>query len=79
MERFGEVRIVDAPVIIKTPLVRKEIGNHFIKSTFLEKLRALSLVSAWLEIEYATQQLSPIQGWIGFKEEKFTGALRDLN
>ena len=29
--------------------------DHLIKSTFLEKLRPVSLVSATLEIEYATQ------------------------
>ena len=38
------------------PLVRKPTGNHLMNSTSLEKLRALSLVSATLQIEYATQQ-----------------------
>ena len=43
-------------VTIKTPLVRKGTGNQFIKIHFPRKrLRALSLVSATLEIEYATQ------------------------
>ena len=42
-------------VTFKTPLVRKATGNYLIHSTSLEKLRALSLVSAALEIEYATQ------------------------
>ena len=40
-------------VTIKAPLVRKATGNHLIKSTSLEKLRVLSLISATLEIEYA--------------------------
>ena len=40
----------------KTPLVRKTTGNHLVNSTSLEKeLRALSLVSATLAIEYAMQ------------------------
>ena len=40
----------------KTLLVRKATGEHLTNSTSLEKeLRALSLVSATLEIEYATQ------------------------
>ena len=42
-------------VTIRTPLVTKAIGNHLIKSTSLEKFRALSLASATLQIEYATQ------------------------
>ena len=37
----------------KAPFVRKATGNHLMNSTSLEKLRALSLVSATLEIEYA--------------------------
>ena len=37
------------------PLVRKAMGNHFMNSTSLEILRALSLVSAMLKIEYATK------------------------
>ena len=41
-------------VIFKMLLVRKATGNHRVNSTSLEKLRALSLVSATLEIEYAT-------------------------
>ena len=40
---------------MKIILVRKATGNHVIKSNGLEKLRALSQVSATLEIEYATQ------------------------
>ena len=39
----------------KTPWMRKARGNHVIKSTSLENLRALSLVSATLEVEYPTQ------------------------
>ena len=42
-------------VTIGVPLVRKVSGNQFIKSISLEKLRALFLVSATLEIEHATQ------------------------
>ena len=36
-------------------MVRKATGNHLMNSTSLVKLRALSLVSATLETEYATQ------------------------
>ena len=43
---------------IKTPLARKAAGNHLVKVTFLDRLRAMSLVSATLEIEYGTQKLS---------------------
>ena len=39
---------------IKTPLVRKSMGKDLMKSTSLEKIGALSLISAKLEIEYAT-------------------------
>ena len=42
-------------VIRKALWMRKATGNHLIKSTFPAKLRALSLVSATLEIEYAMQ------------------------
>ena len=42
-------------VTFKTPLARKATGNHLMNSTFLEKLRAASLVAATLEIEYATE------------------------
>ena len=45
-----------ACVTIKTPLLRKATGNHLTKDTSQEKvLRALSLVSAKLKIEYAMQ------------------------
>ena len=47
-------------VTMKMPLVRKVTVNHLMKSTSLEKLRALSLVSATLEIEYATQFLAQL-------------------
>ena len=47
----GVVSSNPACVALKTSLGRKAMGNHRIKSTFL-----LSLVSAKLEIEYATQQ-----------------------
>ena len=49
---MGVVSSNPTRVIIKTPLAT---GNHLIKSTSLEKLRAVSLVSAKLEIEYAMQ------------------------
>ena len=42
-------------VTVRMQLAMKAKGNHLIKSTSTEKLRALSLVSATLEIEYATQ------------------------
>ena len=42
---------IPAYVTMKTPLVWKATGNHLIKSTSLEKLRALSLVSTTLEID----------------------------
>ena len=45
-----------AHVVRKTSLVRKATGNHLIITTTLsEAQRALSLVSATLEIEYVTQ------------------------
>ena len=46
-----------ARISSKTLLARKEMGNHLIKSTPLEKFKALSLVSAVLVIECATQFL----------------------
>ena len=45
-------------VIFKTPLVRKATGSHLMNSTSLEKTQ--SLVSATLEIEYATQYASQV-------------------
>ena len=51
----GAVNSVPPCVTMKTPLLRKAMGNHLIKSTSLEKLRALSLVSATLKIEYPMQ------------------------
>ena len=42
-------------ITMKTPLARKAMGNNLIKSTSLKILRAWSLVSATLAIEYATQ------------------------
>ena len=45
-----------ACVGIKTLLVRKATGNHFIKSTSLEETQS-PLVSAKLEIECATETL----------------------
>ena len=36
-------------------MARNATGNHLIKTTSLEKVRVLSLVSAKLEIEFATQ------------------------
>ena len=50
------VSSIPPSVTFKTPLVvRKATGNHIMNSTYLEKLRALSLVSAKLEIEYALE------------------------
>ena len=51
----GVVSSNPAPATIKAPLVRKATGNHLMNSTSLENLRTLSLVSATLEIELATQ------------------------
>ena len=42
-------------VTMITPLVRKATGNYLMKSTSLENVRVMSLVSATLEIEYAMQ------------------------
>ena len=42
-------------VTIKTPLVREAAENQLTKSISLKKFRALSLVSATLDIECATQ------------------------
>ena len=58
----GGVSSIPPCVTFKTPLVRKAMGNHLIISTSLEKLRAQSLVSATLEIEYATQ-FNCFEGW----------------
>ena len=55
----GVVSSILPCVTLKTPSVRKATGNHLVNSISLEKLRALSLVSAKLEIEYATQQQLP--------------------
>ena len=49
----GVVSSIPPCATIKTPSVRKAVGNHLIKSTLIVKLRAL--VTATLEIEYATQ------------------------
>ena len=43
------------PTRVRTPLVRKATGSHFIISTSLERLRALFLVTSTLEIGYTTQ------------------------
>ena len=51
----GVVSSIPPFVTFKVPLVRMATGNHLMKSTSLDRLRALSLVSATLEIEYATQ------------------------
>ena len=51
----GVISSNPARVTIKMPLTSKATGNHLVKSTFLVKSRALSLVSATIEIEYATQ------------------------
>ena len=54
----GVVSSIPPCVTFKTPLVRKATGNHLMKSISLEKLRALSLVSATLEIEHAMKLVS---------------------
>ena len=51
----GVVSSNPALVTRKMPSMRKATGNHLIKSTSLEKLTALSLVSTNLIIEYPTQ------------------------
>ena len=51
----GVVSSIPPCVTFKTPLVRKATGNHLMNSSSQAKLRALPLVSATLEIEYATQ------------------------
>ena len=47
---IGVVSSITPCVTFQTPLVRKATGNHLMNSTSLEKLKALSLVSATLEI-----------------------------
>ena len=47
---------------MKTPLERKATGNHLINSTSLENLKALSLVSATLDIEYVTSLVRKAKG-----------------
>ena len=59
-QNTGIVSSNPARVPIKTPLLRKATGNHFIKSISLEKFRAVFLFSDMLEIEYATQLLLAI-------------------
>ena len=54
--KTGVVSSIPPYITFKTPLVRKVTGSHLTNSTSLEKLRALSVVSAMLEIEYARQQ-----------------------
>ena len=51
----GVVSSNPARVSIKTALVGKVTENHLIKSTSIKKIPALPLVSAKLEIGYATQ------------------------
>ena len=51
----GVVSSIPPCVTFKTPLMRTATVNHLMNSTFPEKLRALSLVSAALEIETAMQ------------------------
>ena len=51
----GVVSSIPPCVTIKTLLVWKATGNHMNFTSLEKKLRALSLVSATLEIEYATQ------------------------
>ena len=54
----GGVSSNPAPVTMKIPLAKKAMEDHLIVFTSLEKVRALSLVSAKLEIEYATRYYS---------------------
>ena len=49
---------------IITPLVRKAIGNQRINTISPEKFRALSLVSATLEIEHVTQFFRTISSFM---------------
>ena len=51
----GVFILIPPCVTTKTPLARKSTGSRLIKSISLEKLRALYLASATLEMEYATQ------------------------
>ena len=51
----GVMSLNPISITIKAPLVREATGNHLIQSPFLDKLRALSLFSVTLKIEYATQ------------------------
>ena len=51
----GVVSEIPPCVTVKTPLVKMTTGNYIMNSTSLKELRAMSLVSATLEIEYATQ------------------------
>ena len=44
-----------ALVTVRKPLVRRATGSHLIKAISPGKLRALSLASAAVEIEYAAQ------------------------
>ena len=47
--------LIPPHVKISMPLAREATDSPLAKSMSLEKLRALSLVSATLEIEYASQ------------------------
>ena len=51
----GVVSSNPARVTIKARLLRNATANHLTKSTHLEKLGALFLVSATLKIEYPNQ------------------------
>ena len=42
-------------IMLKMPLVEKATGNHSVKLTSTEKLKALALCSARLYCEYASQ------------------------
>ena len=52
--KTGVVSSSHTRATMKAPLVKKAKGNHLIKSIPEKKFRALSLVSATPEIEYAT-------------------------
>ena len=52
---MGFVSLNSPYVTIETPLVKKATELHLMKSSSLEKLRALSRVSAALEIQYVMQ------------------------
>ena len=61
-QNTGFVNSIPPCVAMKVPLVRKAKGNHLMNSTSLENLKALSLVSATLDIEYVTSLVRKATG-----------------